>query len=298
MPNLLAHFAFQGPASHGVIRAADPRWIVLGCLLPDVPWIIQRAARALAPAVDAYDLRIYAVIQASLLFSFLLALGVTAVARDGRKVLAILLLGCALHLLADALQTKWANGVHFLAPFSWRLQNFGLFWPESVVSYLLTVAGLAYVGWALRRLWDTAVPVLELGGRRVATFAAVLAAYLVLPFAFMGTVEAENNHFVGTLRDRDERTGQYVEFDRNRYLQRDGETLLRTFAGEELALRGEDLGEPGTVSVRGRFVDEKTVQVTGIHHHAAGFRLAASYVGLLIIAALWLLPALRRSAGR
>gem|GEM_PF-5648942 len=36
-------------------------------------------------------------------------------AKQRSKVFGILAMGCALHLLLDALQVKWANGVHFLA---------------------------------------------------------------------------------------------------------------------------------------------------------------------------------------
>ena len=48
----------------------------------------------------------------------------------------------ALHLVLDALQTKWGSGVHFFAPVSWTSTNWGLFWPESIVTYGLTTLGV------------------------------------------------------------------------------------------------------------------------------------------------------------
>jgi hypothetical protein len=58
---------------------------------------------------------------------------------------AILGGNAVLHLILDAMQTKWGNGVHFLVPFSWDLTNWGLFWPESAVTYGLTAFGLGYI---------------------------------------------------------------------------------------------------------------------------------------------------------
>ena len=43
MPNTLVHFAAQGGASHALWRRLDPRFVYLGCLLPDLPWILRRA---------------------------------------------------------------------------------------------------------------------------------------------------------------------------------------------------------------------------------------------------------------
>ena len=49
VPNTLVHFAAQGAASHGLWRRLDPRWVYLGCLLPDLPWILRRAVVGLRP---------------------------------------------------------------------------------------------------------------------------------------------------------------------------------------------------------------------------------------------------------
>jgi hypothetical protein len=40
--------------------------------------------------------------------------------------------------------------------------------------------------------------------------------------------------------------------------------------------------------VRGRFVDESTVEVHDLHEHFAGFRDGASMLGLFLVAVLWL----------
>ena len=73
MPNTLAHFGIQGVATRLVVRDADPKWIFLGGVLPDVPWILNRGLPALVPGVDRIDLRLYAVLQSSLAGSLVLA---------------------------------------------------------------------------------------------------------------------------------------------------------------------------------------------------------------------------------
>ena len=40
MPNSLVHFAVQGVVTRSVLRDADIKWVFLGCIIPDVPWII------------------------------------------------------------------------------------------------------------------------------------------------------------------------------------------------------------------------------------------------------------------
>jgi len=49
------------------------------------------------------------------------------------------------------------------------------------------------------------------------------------------------------------------------------------------------------VSLRGVFVDADTVRVLAIHHHRAGLRDAASYLGLLGLTGLWSVALLRRA---
>ena len=70
MPNTLAHLGVQGIATRSVLRDADLKWIYLGCIIPDVSWIIQRLVRYVIPNIDLYDLRLYAIVQASLLFCY------------------------------------------------------------------------------------------------------------------------------------------------------------------------------------------------------------------------------------
>jgi hypothetical protein len=77
-------------------------------------------------------------------FCLILSFALAALAKRFRKVFIILVINSLLHLFLDALQTKFANGVQFFVPFSWKMTNLELFWPESLPTYLLTAFGLIY----------------------------------------------------------------------------------------------------------------------------------------------------------
>lgn len=300
MPNTLAHFAFQGAVTHGLLRAADVKWVALGCVIPDLPWILNRAVRAVAPLVSLYDLRAYVIIQSSLLFGILLAGGLALVAERSGRIFLILILGVLLHLVLDALQIKWANGVHLLAPLSWELLRFDLFWPEHLISYVLTAGGLLYMTWAWGRRKTHVVP-LEFGpsAKKRVLAAGLFAAYFLLPTVWLDGPSGADNHFLRTLREESTRVGKYVEFDRNRYTRgQDGAAVLRTFAEEEIVLTGDTPATSGKLSVRGRFTAEDTVQVIERRAHAPWIRDAASYIGLFFVAALWISAVRRESFAR
>ncbi len=298
MPNTLAHLGVQSLATRTVLRDADYRWIYLGCIIPDLPWMLQRFVRVVFPAVDPYDLRLYAVVQASWAFCLLLSVAFATLAPRLWKVFAVLGLNSFLHLLIDACQTKWANGVHFLAPTDWKLVNFGLFWPESIVTTLLTVAGLALVLLNWRRSLRAPFRIVIGTPARVGALVAALAAYAALPLLFMGGPEAADNHFVGTLRAYPERPGRHLEIDRASYVDSPSGDFLHTFAGEDLTVTAMDLDEAAATSVKGTFVTPDSVRIDEYHVHNEGFRQAASYSGLAIVAALWTWSLARRRPGR
>lgn len=290
MPNLLAHFGAQGIASQPALRTRDSLWVVTGCVIPDVPWILQRILLVLAPGVDIYDLRLYSIAQASLLFSLLLAGTVALVSHRPRRTWAILAIGVILHLLLDALETKWANGVHLFAPFSWELVNVGLFWPESVTIQIITLLGFGYLVWIVRswlKDFPESVPRIRLSRRALMSASAVLMVYLAGPVLFLSGPRSADNHYVATLRNERARPGRYVEFDRNLLRKTGAGYTLTSFAGETLRVEGADGQSSGTVSLRGIFKDERTVQALDLHRHSTLLRDGPSYLALLLIGAMW-----------
>jgi hypothetical protein len=293
MPNTLAHIGVQSLIGRAVVRGGDIKWVWAACVIPDLPWVLQRAARTVLPGLDPYDIRLYAIAQSTLAVSLLLAGALCLLTARPRRVFAILALGCLLHLLLDAMQTKWANGVHLFAPVSWELLNWGLFWPEDWATLALTAIGIAYAAVAALTIREDLSDLVRPRGVRLAALAALATLYVGLPAALMPRVMVANNHFVETLRDVAERPGRIVEFDRNTVVIEDGRPTLRAWTGERHPLEGAAPAEAGDVSVRGRFLDRSAVDVLAWHAHPPHVRDAAATAGLAVVAAWWLACALR-----
>ncbi len=294
MPNTLAHFGVQGVATRSLIREADAKWIFLGCIISDIPWILIHLANRLSLQVDPYDLRLYAIVLASLAACLLVSVALALLSKRPTMILAVLALNSFLSLVLDALQIKWGNGVHFLAPFSWDLFNVGLFWPESVTNYMLTVFGLAYFLYLWARAPGKPVALSFSSPRQLLLATVLFAAYFVGPLAFLNGPEERDNHSAKTLRHENTRRGKSVQFDREAYVVRNGQEFLRTYSGEELRVVGETLGHAGTVSVRATFVDNQTIRVYDLREHWGEWRDKASIAGLTLLLALWI-TSLRRS---
>lgn len=287
MPNTLAHIGASAIVSRMTDRRADLKWVFAGCIVPDIPWILQRAVLTLMPAVDPLDLRLYATAQSSLVMCLVLSGAMAAISAAPRRVFGILSLNSLVHLLLDAAQTKFGNGVHLFAPLSWELLNFGWFWPESPLTYLLTTLGLAVFAWSWRHRPGASIGFSLRGAVRAATALGLSLTYFVLPIFLLAGPEAADNGSVGTLRQEEARAGRRVEFDRVWLALDDSGAWLRTLGGERLEVVGLTPREPAMISARARFVNAKTARIEELHVHARGLRAWASYLGLGLIALLW-----------
>jgi membrane-bound metal-dependent hydrolase YbcI (DUF457 family) len=297
MPNTLAHLGVQSLLSASIIDKKNYKWLFIGCILPDIPWIARRAILAIQLPVSPYDIELYFIFQSSLFGCLFLSLAIAQFSQNSKKIAAILFINALLHLLLDALQIKWGNGVHLFAPFSWQTTGFNLFWPESPPSIALSILGAIFVGYAVFKLpIDPVDLVLPKSGRLI--FAAVgLILYLIMPFAFASMVEAADNQYIGTLRRQDNRRGNWIEFDRRPSYSTDGRCVVKANTGEELTLEGIDKDCGGIVSLRGVFTDSKTVKVHEIYRHWGNYRDLLSYFGLLFIGYYWLRCIRRRVSG-
>lgn len=284
MPDTLAHFGVQIIASKVLFRDADARWIGIGCLLPDLPWIFQRAALALGWA-DPVSLRLYAIVQSSLFFSLLLAAALSLQAAQSRRIFLLLAWNCLLHLLLDPLEIKWGNGSLLFAPFSWQLTSFALFWPEELPSRLLALLGLLLfpaAAWLDRR---REIRFLRSRQRQGAGLLLLLACLLLPCGLFTGPLAADS-HFAATLL-AENRSGSWIEFDRRPYQAK--EQSLLAWSGETLRLEvpfGSLPEEDGTLSVRGRFLDHQTILLADWHPHRSG-RGLRSLLGIFLLIAVW-----------
>jgi hypothetical protein len=288
MPNTLAHLGVQGIITRSLLKDVDYKWVYLGCIIPDLPWILQRIVRSVYPDIDPYDLRLFVIIQSTLCFCLILSAAIATLSVNFWRVFAILGLNSFLHLFIDACQTKWANGVHFLAPFNWHLINFGLFWPESLPTYILTIFGIGYLLWNWRPAVVIPIHITWRPAIRLFALIAVVAVYFSLPLLLLDGPEGADNHFVKTLRTLHDRPGRHIELDRNSYISHPSGGAIRTFTGEELNVDDMRLDYSAPVSVKGSFVTEDKIQVSQYHVHSKWIRDGSSYLGLLLTFALFI----------
>jgi hypothetical protein len=288
MPNILAHCGVQGALTHTLIKDAPPAWVTVGCLIPDMPWMLVRAMKTFMPQSAAYDLRLYAIVQATLGLSLLLSAGLALLSPRPGFIFRILAFNVVLHLLLDACQTKWANGVHFIAPFSWTLQNWGWFWPESWITVLCTVAGAIYLVWAMRHRPQPQQSPTSSHTTRLGLAAVCVTAYFLLPFAFWHGPYTADNYFIKTLRERHARAGRYIEMDRVDYVPHADGANIFSLVGEAIGVQGQPRNRAAKVSIKGTFLDVETIRIDQLHIHWPWLRDGASYIGLIGLGVLWL----------
>ncbi len=288
MPNTLVHIGIQTPLTRIGLKKSPLQWIILGCIIPDLPWIVQRI---LTPFTDPLALRLYSVTQASFAYCLLLALALSMLTRNSRQIFLILAGNSLLHLLIDATQNKWGNGANLLVPFSWYSTNFDLFWPEHFSNYIFSGAGLL----VLLFLWPRAINddlLLEKPGITKALLAVTcILLYFTSPILLTTSAYNADVHYSNTLNDKQTRTGKYVEIDRARV--NTDTRFLECYIDKELRVTNLPVIHSGTISIRGHFTDPKTLKLQEYHIHSFP-RSFASYVGLLLSLLLWLQSLIRQ----
>lgn len=173
------------------------------------------------------------------------------------------------------------------SPISWGIVNFGLFGPESLMTYFITILGLAYFVAKFREIRNAEKDLMLKDMRRWLIFVLLTTVYLVLPLIMLHLPWAADNHYAKTLRDIENRQGRYFEIDRRPYALRDGQGVIRTFANEEIKLEGIPLKRSAQLSVKARFIDRGTAVAIDYHEHSSWFRDFASYLGLGLVAFSW-----------
>jgi hypothetical protein len=285
VPNTLVHFAAQGAASHALWRRLDPRFVYLGCLLPDLPWILRRAVVGLGLPVDTFDLRLYTMGLASLAVTLLLAAAIAAATAAPRLVFAVLGLNALFHLLLDATEAKFGNGVHLLAPLSWRMTSFELLPGESPIYLALTLAGALLVAWEIARRRSTVVA-FDLRPRRLGAAAALVAAYLAAPLPFLGAIEASGSYSVKVLREAEARPGRAVSLDRTGFVATPAGGFVELWTGERVRATGALPAHDALVSLHGTFLERDVLRVERLVEHRRS-RDWPSYLGLVLLAGVF-----------
>ena len=286
MPNTLAHIGVQGITTKSIFKFADLKWIYIGCIIPDFPWIIQRVLRT-SNLFNLYDVRDYSIILATFLFCIVLSAALSLFSLNSKRVFFILVFSSLFHLLLDPLQIKWANGTHLFAPFSWHLLSFDLFWPESWPTYIITAFGLIYFIFYYRKAVKESSDLIIPNAKKMLLSISLLLIYFIVPLFMLSLPEQNNNHFVKTLRNYDSRQGKYIELDRANYVSGSSGKFLITFAGEKIKASNLNLNGKELISIKGKFITPDEIYVEAYHIHSR-FRDDASLIGISLTAILWL----------
>ena len=287
MPNTLIHAGVQGFFSKRMSQQTDLKWVYFGAIIPDLPWILQRILHVIAPSIDSFALLSYATIQSSLFVSIFLCYAIASFTKKPKKLGLILSINVLIHLLLDASQIKWGNGVHLFSPFSWQQHNWGFFWPESVLNYILTGLGLLFLLKHGKKTVHTPINLAYPSAWKASAGIMLCICYFLLPLYFIQQPELANNHFMDTLGAEQERIGKPVACDRGKLSQNEGATYLTCWNGEAYLAQNIERNKPATVSIQGHFTQQQTIFVEKIHIHLPIFRDAASYIGLFLILAIW-----------
>lgn len=289
MPNTLAHLGIQGVLGRRLLSEADLKWLYAGCIIPDLPWIIQRGVRFLFPSLDRYELLLYSGVQSSLFFCLILSAALALATRNPRRTFTLLGLTSLIHLVLDATQIKWANGVLLFAPFNWQLSSFGFYWPESQITVILTAFGLCY----FLLMWGRSCtkPLSGLATSKISLFLTLLLMifYFSSPLLFKQPMLQSDNYYLKTLLDVTSRTGKVISMDRATLLKSGEGFRVRNFSGELFEVEGVGRGEePAVISLKGLFLAPDRIKVMEYHLHPVGRRELASMAGLCLVSLLWL----------
>ena len=292
MPNTLAHIGAQFPISRGISRSWDPRWIALGLLLPDVPWILQRIALIALPFLSPITVRSYVVVLSTPLFCAVIAACIALCFENGRTIFRILFFQSLLHLVFDAFQQKGGVGVHFLAPFSWHAFSFPAYSMNGWLTHLLTLSGLIILILLLAgkiRFPKLDRPLLN-QPRRIVPAILLLAIYSLGPLLLRHQVIDANVHDLKTWKGDGPRTGVTVHFDRAHYFPGDPGSIQDDFNPVPIPIIGVELPRESTISTEAVFINEDTLWTATYVVHPRGERLTYTLLGLIGILLFWGYP--------
>jgi len=299
MPNTLAHIGVQLPLSRFVSWKIDPRWIALGLLIPDLPWIYQRILKTAAPGLSHIDIRAYMVVLSVPVFCFLLAGSVSLLFRGSKWIFLTLAFQILFHLILDSLQEKGGVGVFLLGPFNWNYSSWPIFSMDGWVSGLMTLNGaittfLILAGKIRYNEIHIQPPVQKW---RYFASAILLLAYALGPmWLTKGAIEA-NVHDLKLWSGAIPRTGMQVHFDRAQY--EPGETMgigsiSDTFKSGAVKIEGIQIDHPALISTVATFRDESTLITSSYVVHPKGRRFWYSISGLACVLFIWVYPGFQR----
>ncbi len=283
MPAALVHMGVQGALLRSSRWRTEILWIYVGAILPDIGWIIQRVFRYMPIQVDPFLLLSYSSILTTLTGCLIASAAIAMLTAEKQRVFALLATGSLLHLILDAAEIKWANGVLLFAPFSWTMTTWDVFHQDGPFILTVTAGSLLFVLWN----WNAGIREINramwrLSPKNIAFAVFFLALFFAWPIPWLDAPEKSGLYDMAVIRDVDSRTGSPIEIDRAHYDS--ARNQIRIFTAEQIYLENFSAPADTLVSVRGVFQTPDVIQVKEYIIHHPWQRAVASKVGLGLLA--------------
>jgi hypothetical protein len=282
LPNTLCHIGIQAPLNGLVLKKNEIIWVIIACIIPDLPWIELKLLLA-THTINPYDLRLYCTAQASLIFCLILAGGLCLWTHNSIKIFLILGINSLLHLVLDSLQIKWGNGVNIISPFNWELFHLDIFWPEFSGTIIFSAVGFMYLLYNWNKIKASNPQYRTSSKKKHLIGSLFIALYFLGPLYFIDQLDDADTYFIHTMRNFNERTGKPIKLDRAHYNANTHE--VKIYSGEKIKITGKLPQKSGRVSFSGFFQDSNTITSKAFHQHS-NYRDLASFIGLFMACAL------------
>ncbi len=279
MPDLLTHFG----ATYLLFRPLpwiDLRLLFLGALLPDLPWILNRALGKLT-ALDPISLFAYVIPFSTPLVVLLVAACVALFHQ--RPLTCFWILGTAglLNIGLDFLQTRPADAPLLLYPFSFRQYSLQWFSSGDIISYLAVGGSLVCIAFALR--YSTQPTPFRL--KNLGIVVPLMFGICLLPLFTVEDLIAQNVYALGFASQPEKWEGKLVSLEDP--VVEPNVVEVSPSHGLRVQVMGDVQLQPGDgVTLRGYYRDGK-IYPEMIHRHRRGLRNLFSYTALLIFVAVW-----------
>jgi hypothetical protein len=293
MPATLVHMGVQGALLRFSKLGVDVLWIYVGAIIPDVGWILQRILRRLPLEIDTFSILSYAAALTSLLGCLIACAAIASLTTRYKRVFLLLAAGCLIHLLLDAAEVKWANGVLLMAPFSWKQTSWDIFQQDGAAILAATIGSLIFIGWTWRAgIREINRSMWRLSPRSLSVATGFSLLFFLWPIPVMDAPAKHGLYYIDSIRNVSDRTGKPVELDRARYDHQQHE--IRIFTGETIAVTNFSAPRDTLVSLRGTFQSPQLLDVDDaiIHHpwqRAAAVRAGLGLFLLFIMQGTWTL---------
>lgn len=276
----------------------EPRWLLLGAVLPDVVPRLVAAAMDEVPPLQRYGTLEFGVYLGLLHTPFCVAFlvgALAAVARRPGAAAAGLGFGAGLHFVLDVMQHYWGSGTCLWFPFAFQQVTWSVAWYDSPPVYALVGLSAVYMVWSL---WRGRMPrdwPFAASGRRAMLLVAGLSVFALTPLVCLERAIAANVGSSRFARHPEDYEGRQIAIAVATVDTASQGLVMIDKADHKFAVdwSGREPVRTGArISVRGLWRDAR-LWPDGVFIHDYRIKKAASLIGLVMLLCVWW-PSLRQ----